>query len=529
MQAYKFTCIRKAVQFSVALSLAIAPSISLSGVDGPTDHSTPTTDQYKKDIQPYMGASSTADADEGGIGEFLSGLGGCDPATKANQAEEAQKKGDPKSKTEIMQAQAYLTSLEAQCPAYAANLSACKVVGAEAIKAAAEKYSGSWERCHDTQNKAAAVCLECNNGSLAGTLSNVNTLLSGMGAMGVNDQCSKMGKAFNIASMALTAYTTSCGVIKSGCGVICYQSTSGLKSLSSLVKKLNFVCTPSNLDFQTGGQGLAFCNKERPEFEKMKAQLDAAVVAELKTGTLGSVAGKGERCTREYGKLVMSALAGAAQMMAHAKQSKECEKKTEGAEGAVAAAKLDCKDSKNASLPECICELNPRNPGCNNSLTKAGSDGVSFDGRMPSNTDIGVNAADKSGALTAASGGGGINSKMSDVKGGAGQAPGAGGGGAGLGGSAAGVDGAVPEEGIAAAAEYGMEMGTGGGGGGWGGGGLSSSEKDGLKDYLPGGENDPNAMAGEEFPTDVTTEGGKSNWEKVRDRYSDNKRTLLNN
>ena len=63
----------------------------------------------------------------------------------------------------------------------------------------------------------------------------------------------------------------------------------------------------------------------------------------------------------------------------------------------------------------------------------------------------------------------------------------------------------------------------GGGGGGWNGGDGDPA----LRKYLPGGERDPSSMAGKAMIKEVTSQGGKSNWEKVRERYRDNKPTLL--
>lgn len=112
---------------------------------------------------------------------------------------------------------------------------------------------------------------------------------------------------------------------------------------------------------------------------------------------------------------------------------------------------------------------------------------------------------------------------------------GGGGGGAGLGGvgggSGSGRDPADDKTGQKALnANILGGGGGGGGGGGWGARGGGSDSSKGYRSYLPGGDKDPNKMAGQQSWTkEVTGQGGKSNWEKVKDRYRDNKSTLLSN
>lgn len=68
----------------------------------------------------------------------------------------------------------------------------------------------------------------------------------------------------------------------------------------------------------------------------------------------------------------------------------------------------------------------------------------------------------------------------------------------------------------------------GGGGSGMGGTGPGYGETDPkLKAYAPGGDKDPNRTIASQLAKEVTAQGGRSNWEKVKNRYRDNIRTLI--
>ena len=123
--------------------------------------------------------------------------------------------------------------------------------------------------------------------------------------------------------------------------------------------------------------------------------------------------------------------------------------------------------------------------------------------------------------------GGGANnaagSGASNIGGGAGNPVGMDGGSGAAGGSTGGAGKAVSK------VNTNILSGEGGGGGGGGGsfGGGSGSSRDALRQYLPGGKRDPAQIAAQAVSKEVTSQGGKSNWEKITDRYRDNKPSLL--
>ncbi|MEZ0392474.1 MAG: hypothetical protein ACAH59_09675, partial [Pseudobdellovibrionaceae bacterium] len=106
---------------------------------------------------------------------------------------------------------------------------------------------------------------------------------------------------------------------------------------------------------------------------------------------------------------------------------------------------------------------------------------------------------------------------------------GGGGGGLGSGNSAAGKNGAADGKETKALNPNilsGFDGGGGGGGSRGGGGGRPDSP---YGAYMPGGSKDPSRnIASKTFGNgQVTGAGSKSNWEKVRERYVDNKPTLM--
>jgi hypothetical protein len=196
---------------------------------------------------------------------------------------------------------------------------------------------------------------------------------------------------------------------------------------------------------------------------------------------------------------------------------------------------INCADPANATKPNCICMNNPRTPGCS--------------GVAGSTSDAGVNVSATATTATKGSSdpgfmGGGENGS-SAMAGAAAGGAGASGGGAGGGGMGAGGGGGSGKAGDANPKGGGKSLnanilsgdyGSGGGGraGGSAGGGMNSgSSMDPAtlakyKDYLPGGTKDSARVpASDPVANQVTGGGGKSNWQKVSERYLDNRGRML--
>jgi hypothetical protein len=216
-----------------------------------------------------------------------------------------------------------------------------------------------------------------------------------------------------------------------------------------------------------------------------------------------------------------SAAAGIAAMIAGMMQGNKCADET-----AATTTTVDCTDASQAQTPACLCAANPRLAGCALASATSSDGGSSTMGSTTGNTTASTGGDPTLSGTGDGQLAGATNSDNTD---------------SGLGGSAGvgsplGDGGSLPgapDAKAEAAGKSGLDTnvlagagGGSGGGGGWGSGWNGGSE-DKYKDYLPGGKKDPGA-AGAAFAKEVTGGGGKSNWEKVRDRYIDNKPTLLN-
>lgn len=389
-----------------------------------------------------------------------------------------------------------------------------------------KNYISKKGTCVSTHSGAAKACLENLSPHILTGVTTLNTLMNTIGSVAVQDQCSKFSNAMDIAKAAMTAYTGACGAAKAGCGFYCVSARNSVNKINKL--KPSSVCSTTNPD----------CIRAKAQYDGAFTTLQSALKDEGNKAIEKSMAAKAGICTEKYANLLASAVSGIAGLMNAMKQGKECEEQTEGDPTAPGTDPLKekCSDPANANLPECICLKNPRTPGCSNSYEKPGE--------LNTGGNIGTGATDRTNVSATGGGpdlgmGGGATPEFpgrnptSDSGGSSAPAGGGAGGslGGGSGGGSGGMDGEKSE-----AAKKGLDTnilggaGGGGGGGGWGAGGGGSSDSK-YRSYLPGGKNDPSkGMAGSQAWTkEVTGQGGKSNWDKIKERYRDNKSTLLNN
>ncbi|QLY25356.1 hypothetical protein [Bdellovibrio sp. KM01] len=394
-------------------------------------------------------------------------------------------------------------------------------------KAAYNEYIGNWDTCVKGQSVAAYACLSNLSPKIQDAVAALNVLGTVAGASGVSDSCSAFGKGMGIAQAALTAYTAACGAAKGHCGWYCSSTKEAVANMQKAVKASTPVCrNPQDPN----------CSAQVARYKDLQATILNLIGKELQTGDIQSIAGKSQVCTSKYPQLIASAASGIYGVVNALKQGKSCEEATDSSAGTdVATTAETCKIEANANLPECICLKNPMLEGCGSiaaksSMSSAGSGLSALSATPASSSKDGLTAADLATGNTPSttgrspsndSGSGGVGAPV----GGGGANLGGGGGGSGSGASGEDKSGHKALDTNILAGSSG-----GGGGGGWGG-GDSSSDKSGLRGYLPGGAKDPKKMGGaqQNWVKEVTGQGGKSNWEKVRDRYQDNKSSLLNN
>lgn len=417
-------------------------------------------------------------------------------------------------------------------PANALAKAGKQIPSVAAISAAIEKDSIAFAEnignCIDRQHYAACACLENFSPLIQKAITTINPLAS-LAGIAVNDSCSTFSKALGIAQDAMTAYTAVCGAMKAGCGYSCVQARDAVADMKKQLETAKPICpNPSDPSYAT-------CNSALANYNAHLQPLKDAIEAEIKEANNKSVAGKAKVCQGKYAELAFSAVAGLASMAKSLAQSNKCDSNTNGTASATATNTDTCSIAANAQLPECICKANPRLAGCDNTLQKSGQ---STTAAMQAVSSPNAGTTSSTGGLTSAdlasTGTDGLtNTNTGDSSAQGAGAPVGGGSGALSGGSGGTGSGSAADSSNAKKALNANILGGAGGGGGggsWGIGGGSGSSSSQYRPYLPGGEKDPNKAAGAQAWTkEVTGQGGKSNWEKVKDRYRDNNATLLNN
>ncbi|MFZ4402961.1 MAG: hypothetical protein ACOYOK_02565 [Pseudobdellovibrionaceae bacterium] len=415
-----------------------------------------------------------------------------------------------------------------------------------ALSALVNKYLTQQPGCATDQKLAASWCLE-DSPHIQGAMSTIQLLTAGINKVAINDSCSKISKALDVADKALTAYKLSCGAAKGYCVWNCNSTRKTLieiqKNAGVLTKKTNEICAR----YLT----VPNANLEPTEFRTKEACLNVnqglnsqfKKIIDISSFELGnkssnenydantSVSKKYELCFSKYQHIFVSAGVTAASVLLSSKSANSCKEQTAAASGD------KCQTDQYKNSPECLCLNNPRMPGCSNSLSKAGetqaqslssskfSSGSANDSSARGATGAAVDGSFSGAQKASAESDGFANNSSGGLPG----AP-AGGGGSGFD-TGSNLNGAENHQGEVQAKGLNANIlsgAGGGGGGGWGGGGSGDYKDSQYRAYLPGGEKDPaRSVASDNAPTQVSGQGGKSNWEKVSDRYRENKTSLL--
>lgn len=378
--------------------------------------------------------------------------------------------------------------------------------------AAAEKLSATALSCVSKKSLTDGACLETTAPQIKGFTDEYGTLMQ-MGFMvggTMADQCSAIGKALKAASLALTLYQGACSGTMAICSSSCGSIPAQVKALNTAVNTSGAACAKAHA--ATGG----VC----PVIESFEALMTTAYKLQ------GSSTGVATACAG-YKKNLTSALTGVMSAVMAAKTAKSCEDDTSGGTAVGEA----CVDPNHLSYnsASCKCSRNELSGAECQGITSTTAGGVDGNGVRTSDSGFG----DDSGSTT----GGGFfgdaeeakkdQSPSSNLPG----APVAGGGGGLNGGSGGGNGAAVDGSGNPRKLNANILGGFGGGGGGGSGGsgpGYGEVDKK-LQEHGPGGKLDPKRSLASQMAKEITAQGGRSNWEKVRDRYTNNKRTLLMN
>jgi hypothetical protein len=283
-----------------------------------------------------------------------------------------------------------------------------------------------------------------------------------------------------------------------------------------------------------------------PNLEKLKGHAMQYLASLEKTNTKVSacygqvnelnakVQARFNKCTA-WGKDMAASLVGIGGLIMQAKQKSKCgpgeEPNTCNTSAPTAATcAAFCADAANKSNPACRCILNPLASGCmdgsNSGYANGGGAGkyntMNFNkpGAMGPGADPTTNPAPEFGGPSSGNGGGGPSGR-------GGGGGGLGGGGSVLGssskpaGGAAGKAGSRIDPNVISGFEGGGGASGSKGGGGYGA-GSNSALIDKLKSELKTKADKLRGLASEDDPRlQITGAGGKTNWEKISDRYRD--------
>lgn len=366
------------------------------------------------------------------------------------------------------------------------------------------------EACNATSKTAHTFCLSEFNPKIQAASGMIGVLLSGaMALKSTSQSCQKYSQALKIAEIALAAYNTMCTAAQMRCESSCGE---GQKEMETSATQLSAVPVATD-----GGA----------------AQTDAAVVR-----TSSKFLIKQLQVCNGYKMNLAAAGVGLMNVLKQSSLSNTCKEATTVADcskdptnPACAAAQVDCSKVESQSNIQCVCQRAPNTAGCPGAIGQSGilptgggsdgsSSGQSADKINPPNLN-GLNSVPGGAGTSAPTGSGGSLA-------GGGSGGGGGGGSDSLGGAnnkAGGADG-KKEKMLNPNILSGYE---GGGGGGRSGGGRGDSPNSAYNAYLPGGAKDPSRGLASKTSGqgEVTAAGSKSNWEKVSDRYKDNKPSLM--
>lgn len=431
---------------------------------------------------------------------------------------------------------------------------------AKKISVQCEEYKRNKPSCDKLASYAKYACLATLSGNIQVITAGAQMLLT-TSTFAINDACGGMAKAVDNIQKGITAYQFHCDAERMLCENSCEKATNALKEFKKFTAESGVVlkakCTPDdmnpreklaiaaapssstsvgyNLQDETSESSgekpyspIGECETAKKNLEEAVNGLSIQLKEELDVQDKASTAGKQKICEVDFAKMAGAAAVSAAALIKSYFTAKQCDKKTQ------VATALDCGDAKNASVPECICLKNPRSQGCPNSLAKAGGiNNQSSSSPLASSTPTltvrgagGIGADGKSVDRDLASAS--AKAQGSDNVGGAQAGAPVGGGGGGspsLSGKSAGsreVPGPRGKSTFDANVNGGYE-----GGGGVGGFRGFRSDQDAKKALANYQKNlNPIKVAAQAWAREVTPQSGRSNFEKVKARYNDNRRTL---
>lgn len=472
------------------------------------------------------------------------------PQELQGPAKEALKTGPPTLDEQAEQAQKLGAELASSAGA-AASAGASKVAASgcpqsATLTAEAEAYKQAFAKCSSSAAKAANFC-----SMIRSDKAKAVQLLMTAGAAVVekmssaSQTCSATANLSKVGQIGMTIAQVTCSGMKMMCDTSCATAATKYQQLSAAAKQ---AISCGSIKIASGqaafiGGGVEIAQGQQAQAGSVEVEKGIAI-------TQKDLAAHKAQCDAHALDIMQMGIQVAGLATAFM-QAKDCEKKltaNNGSGDGTSASVTDvCKEPANASMQMCKCSANPMAEGCPAAITAKTGNSDTDKGMTLKPNGIGSQMAAPGGysqkalspsARTAL----GLDSGNNDGAWGSSPNAGAGSGsafgnaaaaGGAAGGGTASSAGLEAKEKLATADKDKKAVGGGlfGGLGGFGGlFGGGDKNKDGRT--FKGGNPVDNAkrkLANEEYAAEVSAASGKSNWEKVRSRYVENRGTLLGN
>lgn len=441
----------------------------------------------------------------------------------------------------------------------------------------AATYNSKYGSCDKDASLATWFCMEDSNPAVKNSTMMI-TLLLGAARTVVNAKhsCSLLSKAMDWGQKGFLLYQGSCSAVKLNCDLSCGSAAQAMEGVKN---QLNAMQADLRADIENAQKKAEAAARANPRFcgapttagesqceayvkqstaphaqlltnlniyyANLKKSWDTHLVAD----NAGALANKSKMCSG-YGASLAQAGLGILMTVTTASQANGCKKQLSNAQADCtkeenkfhpsciqSVGKLNCSDPAYANNQTCICNANPNSAGCPgavtvSSLTNDPSNGGSY---SPATRGVANATVSSAGTTTPAATSAAIASKTSASTDVGGSKGGSAAGSSGFSASSLTGSNLVQDQAVKGDSKVGYDTSVlgsdyGSGGAGYSGGFNSANDNSTYGSHLPGGKNDPAARiagAAAAWTKEVSSPGGKSNWEKVQDRYRDNGVTLL--
>ncbi len=391
--------------------------------------------------------------------------------------------------------------------AYAVKTYAEASAACTSLPASNPEIDAELKACMGKASIASNMCFEGTSPSIKTGMTVVGSVLSAVKMASPADACSGFAKAMDTARNVISAFNLACG----GAHALCDSNCSTVIEHIAAKKAANLAEIKTQEPIAANVASPATAAAAQAEITRLTTENAGLVKAKACTATL-------QKTCNSYSAQLTAGAAGILGLVIQSQAADTCNTKLSPSPTPV-----DCKIVANATLAQCICEKTPRATGCDGYKSSASS---SAD-HSSNNSSTTTSNKTENGGGGGDFGGGGDSGNLPAGSSGSGGGGSASGGGKGIDGGLGSAGGAAKKD---AAQKKGINTnilgGDYGGGGGSRGGGRSSSEEamqSQYKNFLPGEKNDPmRNVANDSAAGPLTGSGGKTNWDKVRERYDDN-------